>query len=161
MRENKRFYARLALARRSDDECWEWDGSLTKGYCRSTLNGVHDYAHRNTYRYFTGPIAPGLEIDHLCRNPRCVNPKHLEAVTHQENQRRGNSPFAINSRKTVCVRGHPLEGANLYTKRGGRECMACRAIFNQKTCERRRREKASAHGSSGPANDGTAITLTA
>ena len=35
-----------------------------------------------------GPIPDGREIDHLCRNHRCVNPDHLEPVTHLENMRR-------------------------------------------------------------------------
>lgn len=42
---------------------------------------------------------PGLEFDHLCRNKLCVRPDHLEAVTHTENVRRGNSPSAIAARK--------------------------------------------------------------
>jgi hypothetical protein len=48
-------------------------------------------AHRIAYEAFRGPIAAGLEIDHLCRNPRCCNPVHLEPVTHRENVRRGKA----------------------------------------------------------------------
>lgn len=48
----------------------------------------HESAHRWTYRWFVGPIPQGHELDHLCRVMRCVNPAHLEAVTHLVNVRR-------------------------------------------------------------------------
>ena len=46
-------------------------------------------AHRVYYERHVGPVPEGLELDHLCRNPGCVNPEHLEPVTHAENIRRG------------------------------------------------------------------------
>ena len=60
------------------------------------------YAHRFAYEQAKGAIPDGLEIDHLCRNRRCVNPDHLEAVTHQENQRRSGPyrPRKYRTRKT-------------------------------------------------------------
>jgi hypothetical protein len=72
--------------------CWEWTGSLdTCGYARM-YDGVNVIsAHKFSYEYFTKPIPVGLEFDHLCRNRRCVNPEHLEPVTHLENIRRGKS----------------------------------------------------------------------
>jgi hypothetical protein len=48
----------------------------------------NELIHRKHYEQFKGPIPDGLEIDHTCRNTRCVNPEHLEAVTHAENLRR-------------------------------------------------------------------------
>lgn len=48
-------------------------------------------AHRRSYEQSIGEIPPGLEIDHLCRNRKCVNPQHMEPVTRATNTRRGNS----------------------------------------------------------------------
>lgn len=70
------------------DACWPWLGRRDKlGYGGIHLGG-YGKAHRIAYRSVHGEIPPGLEIDHLCRNPSCVNPAHLEAVTHRENLRR-------------------------------------------------------------------------
>ena len=32
-----------------------------------------------------GPVPEGFELDHICRQRDCMNPEHLELVTHQEN----------------------------------------------------------------------------
>ena len=70
-----------------DTGCWNWTGGkTTPGYGRI---GRDQYAHRFFYEQAVGPIPPGLVIDHLCRNPSCVNPQHLEPVTQQTNTRRG------------------------------------------------------------------------
>ncbi len=70
--------------------CWHWTGAKTdKGYGRFYLNG-NKHAHRISYELLIGPIPNGLVIDHLCRNPSCVNPAHLEPVTHVENVKRGD-----------------------------------------------------------------------
>lgn len=70
--------------------CWDWgrarDGA---GYGAIWYEGRVQGAHRWVYEQLVGPIAKGLDLDHLCRNPRCVNPDHLEPVTHAENIRRG------------------------------------------------------------------------
>jgi len=69
--------------------CWEWQGCLDRyGYGRVTIGGAVTAAYRMAYEAHVGPIPNGLEIDHLCRNPRCVNPEHLEPVTAAENLRR-------------------------------------------------------------------------
>jgi hypothetical protein len=71
-------------------------------------------------------IPPDFDIDHLCRNRRCVNPEHLEAVTHRENMVRGDTFAARNAAKTHCSKGHPLSGENLVNqKRGDRVCRIC------------------------------------
>lgn len=77
-----------------------------------------------------GPIPDGMVIDHVCRVRRCVNTDHMEVVTNKENILRGQSPWAVNARKTHCPRGHPLEDGNVRvrTDKNGalmRECLTC------------------------------------
>lgn len=75
--------------------CWDWLGVISK-YGYGTANCWNDrlgsnrttLVHRHSYETHTGPIPEGMQIDHLCRNRRCCNPKHLEAVTPKENLRR-------------------------------------------------------------------------
>jgi hypothetical protein len=86
--------------------------------------------HRVFYELANGPIPKGLEADHLCRNTLCVNPDHIELVTHRENILRGNSPSAQQARQTHCKRGHLLEGENVYkadtSSPNARKCKECR-----------------------------------
>src|SRR5260221_14462809 len=82
--------------------CWEWQGYTNNhgyGQFRPT-KGDRRFAHRFSYELFRAPIPTGLVIDHLCRNPRCVNPDHLEPVTERENMLRGYSASGNNARKT-------------------------------------------------------------
>ena len=99
-----------------------------KGYKRISYRGIKQYAHRVAYEKRYGPIPRGLVIDHLCRNPACCNPDHLEAVTNQENLRRG-----AQGAKTYCKNGHKYTPANTGwhnpSKRNGRRfCKACRNL---------------------------------
>ena len=82
--------------------CWEWIGNRHKdGYGVFDTNNQRIRPHRWAYEYFIKQIPSNLEPDHLCRSRSCVNPLHIELVTHKENVLRGNSPFAINARKRI------------------------------------------------------------
>ena len=60
---------------------------LREPYQAVTIQGKGYLSHRVTYTICYGPIPFGMVIDHMCRNPRCINPRHLQAVTQRENTR--------------------------------------------------------------------------
>jgi hypothetical protein len=109
--------------------CWIWIGARNgkDGYGSFRVTGQPTVAHRAGYQLIVGPIPEGLTLDHLCRNRRCVNPQHLEPVPFAVNVARGESPTAVNARKTHCPQGHPYDEINtMPRRRGGRNCRACR-----------------------------------
>lgn len=116
----------------TDAGCWEFTGHRMpgSGYGRVGWDGRLWLAHRVTYTLLVGPIADGMEIDHLCKNKPCCNPAHLEAVTRSENIRRGTQwewRAAFELAKTHCPARHPYDAANTYfTPRGHRQCRICK-----------------------------------
>ena len=83
---DKRFHATLI---KDPGGCWLWPGHASRGgYVRASFDGVRWLVHRWAYQRFVASIPDGLVVDHLCRVRNCVNPEHLEAVTHKENIRR-------------------------------------------------------------------------
>lgn len=118
--------------------CWEWEGGvIPDGYGLFRFEDHHQLVHRLAYRWLVGEVPNGLELDHLCRNRICVNPLHLEAVTHRINLLRGRSLAAQNARKIDCKRGHPLSGENLWTHNGQRLCRECRRAATRRWREAR------------------------
>lgn len=127
-----RIYSNLALA----GECWEWQGNRGHvGHGMAYYAGRMHLVHRLVWTDLRGEIPDGLELDHLCRNPPCCNPDHLDPVTHAENMRRGIQSFDV---RTHCLSGrHRLTPEVIYTRPadGRQQCRLCRS-------ENRRRRRA-------------------
>ena len=112
--------------------CWTWTGCKDKhGYGNFSVNNSGRRVHRIAYELVRGKIPAGLTLDHLCRNRACPNPFHCEAVTLEENKRRGFSPCAIHARKTHCKRGHVFDATNTILEEHGRRCRKC-TLANQR-----------------------------
>lgn len=134
------------------DGCWLWTASRDRhgyGYfgVGQTLYKAHRMAWFLTYRRW-----PVQVLDHLCRNPPCVNPDHLEDVSNKVNLLRGNGWSGRHAQKTHCPQGHPYSGDNLVMYKGARLCRTCREALAiarrpQKNAQRRaKRAEAKARG---------------
>ena len=115
--------------------CWIWTGKVDNtGYgsfgMRDNGKSRTRSAHKIVYEVFVGKVPDGMQLDHLCRTPLCVNPEHLEVVTPRENTMRSNGLAAVNARKTHCKWGHEFTADNTYVpaKRPNRRyCKICRS----------------------------------
>jgi len=103
--------------------CWMWLGAKSRGYGRANNGPRTIPAHKIVYEQLVGDVPSGLVLDHLCREPSCVNPQHLEPVSNEENVRRGLHP-----RKTHCLRGHAIDdgGKQWATRR----CIQCQKLHD-------------------------------
>lgn len=100
-------------------ECWVWIGHIAK-------NGYGRYGSRLAHKLVYGNIPSNKQLDHLCRNRSCVNPKHLEVVSQKINILRGVGAAANNHRKSSCKHGHAFSNENTYVDRQGhRNCRTC------------------------------------
>lgn len=130
--DERRFWSKVDVG-----DCWEWlggRGNHGHGYLR--IARATTMAHRYAWELLVGPIPDGLELDHLCRNPPCVNPDHLEPVTHRENLLRGAGVASQHAARTHCPQGHPYTLENTYDwSNGNRQRRQC------KTCHRERNRR--------------------
>jgi len=143
---DSRFWSKVSRVQASG--CWVWLGAKSKGYGSFYYSREKTrLAHRLAYLALRGPIPEGKELDHLCRNSSCVNPAHLEVVTHHENCIRGVGPATnrkLQLAKTHCPKGHSYNNRNTYYYRRkthvNRGCRQCR---RQATVRWERRQEAS------------------
>lgn len=125
------------------ETCWLWTGPKSdKGYGYAFHEGRTMSAHIASYMIHFGLVPEGLEIDHTCRVRNCVNPEHLEAVTHVVNL--GRSPF-MGGRNILCRHGHPFTEENTQVNRKGvRVCRICTRAAGKRSYQKNR-DKVLAH----------------
>lgn len=106
------------------EDCWTWRGWHNNlGYPYLRWEGRDRPAHRIIVELLGDRTLPrNIDVDHLCRNPGCVNPEHLEAVPHRVNIKRGRA-----GSKTACNYGHDwTDPHNVHIRKDGRRwCAAC------------------------------------
>ena len=100
-----------------ESQCWLWVGKRNRaGYGQLTVrepgkpSPVNVYAHRIAVLVFQGKqLRAGLHVDHICRNPACINPEHLRLVKAETNLGRRRFPRA--GRCTRCGGSHSVSTA--------------------------------------------------
>ena len=135
--DSVRFFGYVDLGVSLGMGCWEWSGAkFPDGYGAFRVGQRVLGAHRVLFQFLVGSDLDGLQLDHLCRNPPCVNPDHLEPVTPRVNAlrgRTGNPTGQMSRAKTHCPRSHPYSGDNLLiSTTGARVCRACNRLKARK-----------------------------
>mgnify|MGYP001593694735 FL=1 len=129
----------LPESRQELGPCWVWTAAVdSKGYGRFQLNRQNRIAHRVAFELRVGPIPSDLELDHLCRTRNCVNPEHMEAVTHLVNMHRGVAPTIALHLANRCRNGHPLTEGNVLRAGKYRCCKTCRQVARRVYAARKR-----------------------
>lgn len=125
--------------------CWNWTGKKYRGYGTFWAGGG---SGSKPYRYaviMSGRRIPkGFQVDHLCKNPSCVNPAHLEPVTPYENWLRSDAPSRIAFSADSCKNGHPRTPKNTGTygvSRSGnilKRCRVCAKLIRRRYVQRKK-----------------------
>lgn len=120
--------------KKSNDECWVWTAATNgKGYgvfCPVWKQLKTTAAHRISWFIHHNKILDATQLlCHHCDNSLCINPHHLFIGTQRDNvldmHRKGRARGMFKT-KTICKRGHPLSGPNLYSPpNGSKVCRIC------------------------------------
>lgn len=112
------------------NDCWLWVGPRQKtGHGKFYWKGKYTSSYRAFYKKFINNDIDGLDVDHICNNPPCMNLSHLQAITSRANTLRGTSPPAVNVHKTECPVGHSYTTENTkVSKKGNRSCRECSRV---------------------------------
>ena len=141
MESQLRFWSKVEKT----SSCWNWmSAKNNRGYGRFWLDNRFVLAHRLSYEWLVGEIRDGMELDHLCKNPTCVNPKHLEPVVHRVNILRGDTIMALEAKQGHCKNGHPLTKENCRPDKwvqGERACIICQRAYYRAWWHRNKRER--------------------
>jgi hypothetical protein len=127
-KDEERFWKKV----RKTSGCWNWIGDKhALGYGFFKVKGSRKLAHRISVIFSGRRIPPGKVVDHLCRNPRCVNPAHLDVTSQRENILRGTAPAAFHAKKTRCPNGHPYDSSRIRKYGTARHCSICETAYGR------------------------------
>ena len=117
------------------DSCWLWIGAKTSTGYGGFFDGTRTISsHIFSYESLVGPVPSGKVLDHVCETPLCVNPAHLEPVTHGENIKR----HFVRNPRTKCEQGHSLSDGNIVIRKGYKTCLACERKYQKEYYQKRK-----------------------
>jgi hypothetical protein len=106
----------------TDNNCWEWTGTINGGYGKLQIQRKRLLAHRFSLElHLKREIPKNLEVRHMCHNSICINPLHLEEGTHEQNM------------KDMVVANRQCKGMNLSIKLKGIKHEKSRGEHNHKS----------------------------
>lgn len=121
----EKFFSKIVTTKSG---CWEWIGCTSKGYgLFRGFDSEKTSSHRFSYLIFNGELKNKMHIDHLCKNTKCCNPRHLEQVTPKENVIRAKTQI------THCPYGHQYSQKNTRLYKNARNCKECNKLRSRKT----------------------------
>jgi hypothetical protein len=120
---HSRFYTKV----KQSDGCWQWDASLSAAGYAVFSSPWGNSGHIASYVIHKGPVPEGHQIDHLCSNPSCTNPGHLDAVTPAQDAARKKIRNRWRGWNTHCRRGHLMDDHTTHWRSNGkgRQCRVC------------------------------------
>ena len=112
-------------------DCIIWTGRIApNGYGQIDHSAITETAHKLTFKIFKEEkLIQGKQIDHICRNRRCVNPEHLRQVSVSINHLNSKISDECGMNKKKCKRGHYLtdpKNYNIIVQSNGRRYKNCR-----------------------------------